>query len=124
MANPEHVEIVRQGAEAISAFQEKNDYGRLDLSRSELSGGELNRGNSAAGDHFSPVYVFFAISRVNTRSFRLNFASCYPTGLPRTHGSAPGSTPQNPCVRFERHDHTGEDHGDIRALGKLSLTAK
>jgi len=31
MANPEHVEIVKQGAEAIEKWQGENEHGRLDL---------------------------------------------------------------------------------------------
>jgi hypothetical protein len=38
MANPEHVEIVKQGAEAICRWQEANPSMRLDLSRAYLAG--------------------------------------------------------------------------------------
>ena len=125
MANPEHVEISRQEAEAISAFQEKNDYGRLDLSRSDLSGGGLNCGNAAVGDHISPVCEFFRHKSGKYEKLQAKLRQLLADCLPRTHGSAPRSTPQNPCIRLKRHDQTGEDHGDKHpALYRLSVTAE
>ena len=41
MANPEHVEIVRQGAEAIEKWRRTNPGQRLDLDRADLSGANL-----------------------------------------------------------------------------------
>ncbi len=50
MANPEHVELVRQGTEAIAAWREANPEERLDLSRAylyeiKLSGFNLRNAN-------------------------------------------------------------------------------
>ena len=55
MANPEHVELVRQGAEAIAQWREENPNTWLDLSRANphrlylykanLSEAELGRAN-------------------------------------------------------------------------------
>ena len=41
MANTEHVEIVRQGRDAINAFREKNPDVRFDLRRAHLSDAEV-----------------------------------------------------------------------------------
>ena len=38
MANAEHVEIVKNGADAISEWQEKNPESALDLEGADLSG--------------------------------------------------------------------------------------
>lgn len=53
MANPEHVATIKQGAEAIAAWREKNPEVRLDLSEAnlnseillsvDLSGADLHR---------------------------------------------------------------------------------
>ena len=42
MANPEHVAIVKQGAEAIRTWREKNPDARLDLTGADLHGADLN----------------------------------------------------------------------------------
>lgn len=42
MANPEHVEIVRQGNEAIQKWRERNPGERLDLSEVDLSNADLS----------------------------------------------------------------------------------
>lgn len=42
MANPEHVEIAKQGAEAIRQWQTKAKYHGLDLSNADLSGIDLS----------------------------------------------------------------------------------
>jgi uncharacterized protein YjbI with pentapeptide repeats len=41
MANQEHVEIVRQGADAIAKWQKKHPDQRLDLRRADLEGADL-----------------------------------------------------------------------------------
>lgn len=41
MANPEHVEIVKQGAEAIRKWREKNPNVRIDLSRAGIWGADF-----------------------------------------------------------------------------------
>jgi uncharacterized protein YjbI with pentapeptide repeats len=38
MANPEHIEIVKQGTGAISRWRNKNPRGRLELSKASLVG--------------------------------------------------------------------------------------
>lgn len=43
MANPEHVRIVRQGAEAISTWKEQNPNVQIDLSDADLSGTDLRK---------------------------------------------------------------------------------
>ena len=47
MANAEHVKIVKQGAEAIVAWREKNPGTRLDLSSADLSYADLSEANLA-----------------------------------------------------------------------------
>lgn len=42
MANPEHVEIVKQGAEAIRKWREKNPYIGLDLREEDLTGADFS----------------------------------------------------------------------------------
>jgi Pentapeptide repeats (8 copies) len=42
MANPEHVEVVKQGAEAIRQWWERNPEGWLDLARADLHGTDLH----------------------------------------------------------------------------------
>ncbi len=113
MANTEHGEIVGQGAEAINKFREKNPDVRIDLSQADLSGGGLNCGNAAVGDHVSPVCEFFRHKSVKYEKLQAKLRHLLADCLPRTHGSAPRSTPLNPCVRFDRHDHIGEDHGNM-----------
>ncbi|MCH8087651.1 MAG: pentapeptide repeat-containing protein [Chloroflexi bacterium] len=41
MANPEHVKVVRQGAEAIARWRKNNQRVALDLSQADLSGADL-----------------------------------------------------------------------------------
>jgi len=43
MANPEHVAIVKQGAEAVRAWREKNPGASFDLTRADLSEANLSR---------------------------------------------------------------------------------
>ena len=45
MANPEHVKIVKQGAEAIAAWRKENPCGSLDLTAANLSGADLFAAN-------------------------------------------------------------------------------
>ena len=45
MANPEHVEIARQGREAIARWRRDNPGGRLDLSWADLSKTDLSQAN-------------------------------------------------------------------------------
>ncbi|MDA1017992.1 MAG: hypothetical protein O3A00_26480 [Planctomycetota bacterium] len=42
MADPQHLEIVRQGTQALEAWQDENSYGHLDLSGADLSGIDLS----------------------------------------------------------------------------------
>ena len=50
MANPEHVEIVRQGAEAIKGFREKNRGVRTDLSGADLRRANLSDANLSGAE--------------------------------------------------------------------------
>jgi pentapeptide repeat protein len=55
MANPEHVEVVKQGAEAIGQWREKNpgvtlDLRGADLRRIILSGAKLRQANLSRTD--------------------------------------------------------------------------
>ena len=43
MANPEYVEIVKQGKDSIDAWREAHPDERLDLGRADLSGANLSR---------------------------------------------------------------------------------
>jgi hypothetical protein len=43
MANPEHVEVVKQGVEAIRQWQEENPEVRLNLREADLSGASLSK---------------------------------------------------------------------------------
>jgi len=45
MANPKHVEIVKQGRDAIAEWRGDNPDGRLDLSGADLEGADLSRAN-------------------------------------------------------------------------------
>ncbi len=45
MANPDHVKIVKRGAEAIATWQEEHPDECLDLSGLDLSGADLTRAN-------------------------------------------------------------------------------
>ena len=49
MANPEHVEIVKQGAAAITAWRNENANTRLDLVEADLKGVDLNNANLSEG---------------------------------------------------------------------------
>jgi hypothetical protein len=50
MANPEHVELVKQGAEAIRRWREENPGVRLDLSGADLRGTILSDGDLHGAD--------------------------------------------------------------------------
>ncbi len=67
MANPEHVEIVRQGAEAIRKWREENPGVRFDLSQAIL--GEVNLGEANLSEsNLSEVILSWAnLSKANLR---------------------------------------------------------
>ncbi len=50
MANPEHVKVVRRGAEAIDAWRKAHPRTRLDLSGADLSAANLTMANLARAD--------------------------------------------------------------------------
>ena len=50
MANPEHVALVRQGAEAISTWRETPPFKQLNLHRADLRGADLRGANLRAAD--------------------------------------------------------------------------
>jgi uncharacterized protein YjbI with pentapeptide repeats len=50
MANPDHVEVVRQGAAAIAEWRRENPSVRLDLSEADLRGAVLREANLADAD--------------------------------------------------------------------------
>ncbi len=50
MANPEHVEIVMQGADVIEAFRKKSEGIRFDLANADLSGANLIKANLSGAD--------------------------------------------------------------------------
>jgi len=50
MANPEHVNVVRQGAAAIAEWRRQNPEGRFDLYRADLHGAHLVRVNLSGAD--------------------------------------------------------------------------
>lgn len=56
MANPDHVEIVKQGANAIAAWHAKNAGKILDLSAANLSGADLGWANLIAAN-LADVYI-------------------------------------------------------------------
>ena len=45
MANADHIELVKQGAEAIAAWREAHPNERLDLQKADLDGLNLRRAN-------------------------------------------------------------------------------
>ena len=57
MANPEHVEIVKQGAKAIAAWRAKNPDTRLYLSDANLNRATLRRANLSGADLSSASLV-------------------------------------------------------------------
>jgi len=50
MANPEHVEIVLRGADAIREWREKNPGVQLDLSAARLVGSKLSEADLSEAD--------------------------------------------------------------------------
>ena len=50
MANPKHVEIVKQGKDAIAQWREANPRVRFDLRRAELDEADLNGVNLVGAD--------------------------------------------------------------------------
>ena len=50
MANPEHVEIVKQGAEKIREWRAENPDLRLDLSNAECCGADLSGADLSGAD--------------------------------------------------------------------------
>jgi Pentapeptide repeats (8 copies) len=66
MANPEHVELVKQGAEAIRKWREENPETRLDLVEADLHGDDL------AGAH---------LNRANLHRANLNGADLHGADL-------------------------------------------
>ncbi len=71
MANPEHVEIVKQGAKAIAAWREKNPTAELDLFEADLRGADL----SNADLHGSNLF------RADLSGCNLNYANLYEADL-------------------------------------------
>lgn len=57
MAHPEHVEIVKRGADAIREWRKKNPDVRLDLNGANLSGANLCRANLREADLFSAKLI-------------------------------------------------------------------
>ena len=66
MANPEHVEIVKQGAEAIREWQEKHPNERLSLWEANLGEANLERANLGGAQ----------LERASLREAKLQNAFC------------------------------------------------
>ena len=72
MANPEHIELVKQGAKAVNNFTAEHPDVTIDLSRADLSGLDLSRcrlqGANLEGADLSRCDLRFA--RLNSASLR------------------------------------------------------
>jgi len=78
MANPEHVEIVKRGKEAIDTWWEENPKGKLDLEGANLTDGELGALTSGAPSSGTPTSVV-PTSRVSNSG---SPSSCAPAASP------------------------------------------
>lgn len=96
MANPEHVEIVKQGAEAIFAWRETNRKLRLDLSRADLEEAELDGADLSEADlggaNLSGARCFFTdLSQANLVGADLRGADLSGVALATTRFIGPGT---------------------------------
>ena len=95
MANPEHVELVRQGAKAVNRFTAEHPEVTIDLSRADLSGLDLShcrlQGANLEGAD---------LSRCNLRYARINSANLRGAVLREADARDAG---------FHRADFTGAD---------------
>jgi TIR domain-containing protein/pentapeptide repeat protein len=80
VANPEHVELVRQGKEAIDAWHEEHPDERLDLSEADLSRGNLGRAYLNSAD-----FSFADLREANLNGADLGFADLREADLTETH---------------------------------------
>jgi len=71
MANPEHVRIVKQGAEAIAEWRKRNPRERLDLTGADLRGANLSAADLHAAD----------LSGANLRGANLSAANLHEADL-------------------------------------------
>ncbi len=81
MANPEHVEIIKQGAVAIKRFRWENPTTRLDLNRADLDGIDL-KGADLNGTDFRNAFLRGAfLCGANLRDANLYCADLRDTDL-------------------------------------------
>ena len=98
MANPKHVKIVKQGAEAIDKWREKNPGVRLDLNRANLVEANLDGANLAganlAGANLCGANLVMAIlveanlGKANLDGANLDGAACARTSFDDVNLSA------------------------------------
>lgn len=141
MANPDHVELVKKGAEAIGAWREQNpdvqldvvgsdlgsadllkaDLSHANLSEASLSGANLSRADLSGADLTSAILseAFFIEARLNKTSFNLVRAARSAKFLARVVVEDGPSLHFETCERawFERW----LDWERIRTLGRLPL---
>lgn len=77
MANPEHVEIVKQGADAIKAWRTMNPEIRLDLIGADLKGEHLVRANLSRADLSDANLGHSYLVSVNLRGAKLRDANLF-----------------------------------------------
>ena len=73
MANPEHVEIVKQGVAAVAAWRNSNPFARLDLIRVNLSDLDLSEMDLSGADLRHSIFV-------STNLYRTNFMEAHLHG--------------------------------------------
>jgi hypothetical protein len=81
MANPEHVEIVKRGAEAIQEWRERNPGVRLDLSGADLSGANLSEANLGGANLGGANLIQANLSEANLGGANLGGANLIQANL-------------------------------------------
>jgi len=81
MANPEHVEIVRKGTEAIAAWRKENRDEQLDLRKADLRGADLRDADLYQADLSNAILAEAALWLANLANANLSGASLLMASL-------------------------------------------
>ena len=96
MANPEHVEIVKQGAEAIVEWRDKPPVERLALSGADLSGADLRIAKLREVRLFEMNLSGANLREADLREANLGGAKLFKTDLSRANLSEACSSLKTP----------------------------
>jgi len=89
MANPEHVALVRKGAEAIAAWRKAHPKERLDLRDTQLHGADLHRADLSGADLTGAFLVGAQLGEANLARADLKWA--HLTGADLTRAKLPNA---------------------------------